>query len=176
MVNLIVSSNSTTHEDASFALRALSGVSETFVSTCVETSRAFFRGRWSGMGKAMSGKCQEARVLVVKYAVVVEECGGRECYEGAVAWLGGGKHPRLRHVISSRSGSVLLWALTSPPHAGRFQGRYLSFASHRHRGLSQNWSRHLFLPSPKFQHKSIKKQEPFLGLLPYAEVRRVQQF
>ena len=67
------------------------------------------------MGKAMSGKCQETRVLVVKYAVVVEECGGREGYEGAVAWLGGGKHPRLRHVISSRSGSVPYWALTSPP-------------------------------------------------------------
>ena len=129
MVNLIVSSNSSTHEDASFALRALSGVSDTFVSTCVETSRAFFRGRLSGMGKAMSGKCQETRVLVVKYAVVVEECGGREGYEGAVAWLGGGKHPRLRHVISSRSGSVPYWALTSPPillDDSNFQGISLS--------------------------------------------------
>ena len=42
------------------------------------------------MGKAMSGKCQETRVLVVKYVVVMEECGAREGDESTVAWLGGG--------------------------------------------------------------------------------------
>ena len=63
-VSLIVSSNSATHEDASFAFRAFSGVSETFVNTWVETSRAsFLRGRCVGMGKAMVNRCQWKTVL-----------------------------------------------------------------------------------------------------------------